>query len=49
MVMEGYSGDGGVQWCGGCSGDGGVQYMFWGVVTKFVHANCIDIPRCRRV
>ena len=38
MVMEGYSGDGGVQGC-----------MFWGVVTKFVHANCIDIPRCRRV
>ena len=34
----------------GCSGDGGVQCMFWGVVTKFVHANCIDIPpRCRRV
>ena len=37
VVMEGYS------------GDGGVQCMFWGVVTKFVHANCIDIPRCRRV
>ena len=33
--MEGYSGDGGVE---------GVQCMFWGVVTKFVHANCIDIP-----
>ena len=31
----------------GYSGDGGC--MFWGVVTKFVHANCIDIPRCRRV
>ena len=33
MVMEGYSGDGGVQWCWrgavvmeGCSGDGGVQW-----------------------
>ena len=38
MVMEGYSGDGGGR---------GVQCMFWGVVTKFVHANCIDIPRCR--
>ena len=34
MVMEGCSGDGGVE---------GVQCMFWGVVTKFAHANCIDI------
>ena len=33
----------------GSSGDGEVQCMFWGVVTKFVHAFSIDIPRCRRV
>ena len=31
----------------GCSGDGGCSACF-GVVTKFVHANCIDISRCRR-
>ena len=41
MVMEG------TVMMEGCSGDGGVHVL--GVVTKFVHANCIDIPRCRRV
>ena len=44
VVMEGCSGDE-----GGAVVMKGVQCMFWGVVTKFVHANCIDIPRCRRV
>ena len=43
MVMEAYSGDGGAVVMEG------VQCMFWRVVTKFAHANCIDIPRCRRV
>ena len=36
VVMEGCSGDE-----GGAVVMKGVQCMFWGVVTKFVHANCI--------